>query len=149
MNSCHWFRVSVCIVSAILFTLSWSARLSAEQLPVVASKTPFVSAPILPLSYASSSIAVGDLNGDGKLDLVTADWDAGKVTVSLGLGDGSFAAGVDYAAGDHPTSLILTDIDGDGQLDVVAANASAGTVSVLLGSGNGQAPRGSTAIAST
>jgi hypothetical protein len=83
-------------------------------------------------------MAVGDLNGDGKPDLITADWDAGKVTVSLGLGDGSFAAGVDYAAGDHPTSIILSDMDGDGRLDLIAANASAGTVSVLLGVGNGQ-----------
>ena len=138
MNSCHWFRVSGCIVSAILLALSGGVQVAAEQASSVAGQASFVTAPIVPLSYSPSSMAVGDLNGDGKPDLVTADWDAGKVTVSLGLGDGSFAAGVDYAAGDHPTSIILADVDGDGCLDLIAANASDGTVSVLLGNGNGQ-----------
>jgi hypothetical protein len=72
MKSCHWSRVSGWIVSAILFTISWSAHLSAEQQPSVAGKAPFVSAPILPLSYSSSSMAVGDLNGDGKLAAVAS-----------------------------------------------------------------------------
>src|ERR1700761_3874198 len=116
MNSCHWFRVSVCIVSAILLALSGGVRVTSAQTPSLAGKAPFVTAPNLSLSYSPSSMAVGDLDGDGQPDLVTADRDAGKVTVSLGLGNGSFAAGVDYATGDQPTSLILADMDGDGRL---------------------------------
>ena len=145
MNPRTWFRVSGSAVSAAVLFMFGSACLtslicaqSSESVSAESSPASFLSAPSFHLVGAPTSIAAGDLNGDGKLDLVTTDWSSGKVTVSLGLGNGKFAPGVDYAAGPHPGSVIVADIDGDGRPDVIVANQSEGTVGVLLGSGNGK-----------
>ncbi len=82
------------------------------------------------------SLAVGDLNGDGKLDIVTTD-NTGGVDVFLGRGDGTFQSYVYYASGTMPTSVAIADVNGDGKLDVLAANGGSNTVSVLLGKGDG------------
>ncbi|HUD12231.1 MAG TPA: Ig-like domain repeat protein [Terracidiphilus sp.] len=102
-----------------------------------AGPAPFIVAPSIPLGYAPSSVATGDLRHSGKLDLVTTDYASGNITVFLGAGQGKFAAGVEYAAGPEPGSVLVADINGDGRPDVVVANQSAGTISVLLGKGDG------------
>src|SRR5262249_26446468 len=48
------------------------------------------------------SVAVADVNGDGRLDLVTANYGSNDVSVLLGNGDGAFQAQQRFAAGDHP-----------------------------------------------
>ncbi len=73
------------------------------------------------LSGAPSSVAAGDLNGDGKLDLVIANFDAGTISVLLGQGNGKFATAVDYAVGKQPAFVLLGDVNGDGKLNVVVA----------------------------
>jgi hypothetical protein len=83
------------------------------------------------------SAASGDLNGDGRLDVVAANFGSDTVSVLLGKGDGTFAAKVDYATGSHPNSLAVGDLDGDGKLDLVVASAYDDTVGVLLGKGDG------------
>lgn len=98
-----------------------------------------------PVSYAAgtglSSIAQGDFNGDGKPDLVVADYTltsgmSGTVlSVLLGKGDGTFEPAVSYAADGYPTSVAVGDFNGDGCADLVAA-ANNGVV-VLLGNGDG------------
>lgn len=84
-----------------------------------------------------NSIAVGDFNGDGKLDLVTANRLDNNVSVLLGHGDGTFAAAVNYAVGSGPASVAVGDINGDGHVDLVVANQNDRNVTVLLGNGNG------------
>src|SRR5258705_1633213 len=84
-----------------------------------------------------SSVAMGDLNGDGKPDLVTANRDFSTVSVLLGNGDGTFGAKVDYGTGGHPQSVAIGDVSGDGKPDLVTANNNPSTVSVLLGDGDG------------
>ena len=80
-----------------------------------------------------SLVALRDLNGDGKLDLVNLSNDT--VSVWLGTGGGKFLAKTDYAIGvsDAPNSMAVADLNGDGKLDIVTANYPSGTVSVLLG----------------
>lgn len=96
------------------------------------------SAPITTvLGRATRAIAVGDLNGDGYLDVVTANggYDINfnyTATVLLGRGDGTFASGATLVTGSDPDSVALADIDGDGKLDVVVANFSDGSTSLFL-----------------
>ncbi len=86
--------------------------------------------------YENSSLAVGDISGDGKPDLaVVSLWD-GAVSVLLGNGDGTFQAPlVVYNVATSPTSIIIGDVNLDGRADLVIAGG--GGVTVLLGNGNG------------
>ena len=81
------------------------------------------------------SVALGDFDGDGHLDIVTANTASNTASILLGKGDGTFAAKVDYATGDGPATLVLGDVNGDSKLDLVVVNLI--TVSVMLGNGDG------------
>ena len=61
--------------------------------------------PAVETGLSPDSVAVGDLNGDGHLDLAVANTDSGTVSVILGRGDGTFAPRVDYATGISPVSV--------------------------------------------
>jgi hypothetical protein len=90
--------------------------------------------------FAAASIAIADLNGDGRLDLSVANENSDNVSILLGKGDGTFQAPVNYPAGPGPASIASGDFTGDGKLDLVVANAgsaSGTTVSVLIGNGDG------------
>jgi len=78
------------------------------------------------------SVTTGDFNGDGKLDLATANLDANTVSVLLGNGNGTFQTKVDDPVGDAPASVTTGDFNGDGKLDLAVANGAGNTVSVLL-----------------
>jgi len=82
-------------------------------------------------------VAVGDFNGDGIQDLVTANLEGNNVSVLLGRGDGTFQSQVLYAAGVDPISVAVGDFNGDGVPDLAVANLQASNVSVLLGIGDG------------
>jgi hypothetical protein len=84
-------------------------------------------------------IAVGDLDTNGILDLVTGNFGGGGVSVFLGLGDGTFGTKQDTQIGGRIGAVALADVNGDAILDLVAANYDYSEVSVLLGNGsNGQ-----------
>jgi hypothetical protein len=86
-----------------------------------------------------SSVAISDLNGDGKADLATANRVSNTVSVVLNKGHGIFQPRVDYQAGTNPYSIAAGDLNGDGKADLATANAltESGTVSVLINRGNG------------
>jgi hypothetical protein len=121
---------------------SGTANISATT-----SNTPF----FLPVvTYGSggtgaSSVAVADVNGDGKPDLVVAnicasstDCSKGTVAVLLGNGDGTFQTAVTYGSGGQgASSVAVGDLNGDGKPDLAVANGGSPQVGVLLGNGDG------------
>ncbi len=85
-----------------------------------------------------SSIAVGDVNGDGWPDVVVANLDSDTLCVLKGNAQGTLDSPECYpSGGSHPWSVALGDVDGDGRIDVVAANYDSDTVCVLKGNAQG------------
>jgi PKD repeat protein len=98
--------------------------------------------------YPVNSVAAGDFDMDGSLDLATANAGTSKLDnptlgVLLGQGDGSFQTlfGVVLSYTSGPWTVVLADFTGDGELDV--AVESGNTVRILRGVGDGQFQSGS------
>jgi hypothetical protein len=84
-------------------------------------------------------LALGDFNGDRKLDLATSNQNHRSVSVLLGDGQGRFrsAPGSPFLVGGAPYPLALGDLNGDGALDIVTPNLDSRQIAVLLGNGRG------------
>jgi len=83
------------------------------------------------------SLAIGDFNGDGKLDLAVANYNSSNVSILLGTGTGSFGPATIVPVGLYPHSVVIGDINGDGKLDLAVPNSGDSNVSILLGTGTG------------
>ncbi len=92
--------------------------------------------PSYPVGSSPQSVKAGDLNGDSKVDIVTANSD-GTVSILLGNGNGSFGDYMSYQTGSNPFFVLVADFNSDGVPDLATADNSGGTVSILLGIGNG------------
>ncbi len=81
---------------------------------------------------------IGDIDGDGKLDIIVTNGNTPTVSVFKNTstpGAISFAPKADFATGSYPLGPATGDIDGDGKPDIAVANLSANTVSVLKDTG--------------
>jgi uncharacterized protein (TIGR03437 family) len=90
-----------------------------------------------PVGLFPEAVAVGDFNGDGKPDLVTANSGNSTARILLGNGSGGFTGGSAFPVGSFPQSAAVADLNGDGKPDIVMANSGSNTITVLLGSGSG------------
>jgi VCBS repeat protein/HYDIN/CFA65/VesB family protein/FG-GAP repeat protein len=87
------------------------------------------------------TIAVGDFNGDGKMDVVVGDTSDPShiVSVLLGKRDGTFKPALNHTVESNPTAVAMGDFNNDGKLDIVVVSGfqSSAGISVLLGNGDG------------
>ena len=86
------------------------------------------------VSYPGVLAGVGDLNGDGRPDLMTyLASNNNRLQVLLGKGDGTFQGPIVVPSGGGPGAAIVGDFNGDGKADVAVANGIGRNVGVLLG----------------
>jgi hypothetical protein len=102
----------------------------------------FQAAEVFTVGLGPVSVAVGDFDGDGILDLALANGGGylqpgSTVSILLGNGDGTFKDAHNYDAGPSPRFVAVGDFNRDGIADLVVANISSNSVSVLLGNGDG------------
>lgn len=97
----------------------------------------FQSATNFGLGGDTYQIATGDLNGDGKEDIVASLYTAGRQQIFLGNGDGTFLASGSYSSGADTSGITLYDINGDGKLDALNGNYTSAKLHVSFGNGDG------------
>jgi hypothetical protein len=83
------------------------------------------------------SVVAADVNGDGKLDLISANKYDNTLTVLTNNGSGSFGSNATLNVGHSPQCVVAADVNGDGTLDLISANASSSTLTVLTNNGSG------------
>ncbi|WP_019588840.1 NPCBM/NEW2 domain-containing protein [Deinococcus apachensis] len=88
--------------------------------------------PLEPLRREPYNLALGDMNGDGQLDLIAVTDESKKISVLLGKGDGRFEFLRAFKMSRPAGSIVFGDVNNDGRLDVVTTG-----IDVLLGEGSG------------
>ena len=126
-------RYAPFLATVLLALLGSACPARQGQLPLLAP------APDSPIDFGDGpgNVAVGQVNQDGKLDLVVSS--GGGITVLLGQGDGRFrvAPGSPIKLPDSCSEMVLGDLNGDGQLDLALAHHDSYSVMLLFGDGNG------------
>jgi len=89
-----------------------------------------------PFPYGDT-LAIADVNGDTKPDLVVPDFYNNSVWILLGNGDGTFQPAVAYATDWFPESVVVADFNGDGKLDFVVGSDEGPYLTLALGNGDG------------
>ncbi len=113
----------------------------------VAGAALFAALPGATAAATAMGITTGDINKDGKPDLLVANRSAAKMSLLVGNGMGGFGTAVSPTVGTNPTSVTVSDINKDGNPDVLVANNVSNSISILLGDGTGTLPAAGTSLA--
>lgn len=89
------------------------------------------------LGAGTYGVVSADFNGDGKVDLATANYGGSNISILLGAGNGTFSVRVDYATCSGPVDIITNYFDGDANLDLAVSCYNTGKMGVHFGAGNG------------
>lgn len=126
-----------------------------DDLQTTATITPLVELETVPgagftlpirLNVQSSPgfVAIGDVSGDGKGDVVVSNAGSSSLSILRGNGDGTFAAATHLSTPAAPRTVVVRDLDGDLDLDLVVACGDAAQVRVLYNDGAGAFPTNTT-----
>jgi hypothetical protein len=86
------------------------------------------------LAGQNSNMAIGDVNGDGKLDIIVTNYYLSTVTVFTNTttsGVISFDAGTQFSTQNSPSSIAIADMDADGKPDLVVLSNTIDTITIL------------------
>lgn len=89
----------------------------------------------IPTGLNPDWIDTGDVNDDGRLDVVVANFSSSNVSVFLGNGDGTYQSPLTFPVSANPSSLLVTDLNDDCKLDIVTSSFSANNICALLNTG--------------
>jgi hypothetical protein len=124
-NERFWKPVFVALkLAAMVLLISMNA-------PAARSQQYLFNRADFPTGNRPSGVAVADVNGDGRQDLIVANATDGTVSILLGQADGTFGARTDFPAGTGAYNVVAGDFNKDGKVDL-ASPASAAWVAELF-----------------
>ncbi|HKG56046.1 MAG TPA: VCBS repeat-containing protein, partial [Candidatus Limnocylindrales bacterium] len=120
-------RAPIALAAVVALLLAFAPSASAAD--------PTFSRANLAADGSPLDVAVGDLNGDGRPDVLSANSTTNRVSVHLADGSGGFTGPAAMPIPNGPQALVLVDLDNDGKRDLAVPNGN--SVAVLLGDGDG------------
>jgi hypothetical protein len=106
----------------------------------------FVHGQVITVGYGPTCVVAADVNGDGRVDLISANQNDGTLSVLTNIGNGTFALQTNLTTL-SPSFLVATNISGSGHIDLACANSDngyPGSVTIFTGDGHGNFTSNST-----
>ncbi len=106
--------------------------------PSACNAIAFTNQPNVKTEATPAALVTGDFNGDGKIDLVVANYEANSISVFLNDGAGKWKTKTEYPVGQNPIFVTAGDLNQDEIPDLIVANNVGSSISIFLGKGDGQ-----------